>query len=322
MNKVHFFLVFILLLTSCNQKPIGKKISTGELNHIAIIIDDQLWNGEIGDNVRTKFAAPVIGLAQEEPIFSINQYPAKLLEGYMTHSRNIMVIKKSTKSSFKVRKDEYAIPQNTVYITGTSVAEILGILNDKAAEIIKLFQETDIVLSQQVNDSSLLNKNRLRDRFNISLNIPTGYKYAMDQNDFVWLKKDNISGNQSILIYQVPQTCLKRNSNPIDNIIKMRDSIGELYIHGTVADSKMITEQGFAPYLTMTTLDGKKTYHTKGTWELKNDFMAGPFINYAIEDTINKRLLIIEGFCYAPSKNKRDLVFELRAIIETLKFLK
>ena len=322
MNKVHFFLVFILLLISCNQKPIGKKISTGELNHIAIIIDDQLWNGEIGDNVRNKFAAPVIGLAQEEPIFSINQYPAKLLEGYMTHSRNIMIIKKSTKSSFKVRKDEYAIPQNTVYITGTSVAEILDILNDKAAEIIKLFQETDIVLSQQVNDSSLLNKNRLRDRFNISLNIPTGYKYAMDQNNFVWLKKDNISGNQSILIYQVPQTCLKRNSNPIDNIIKMRDSIGELYIHGTVADSKMITEQGFAPYLTMTTLDSKKTYHTKGTWELKNDFMAGPFINYAIEDTINKRLLIIEGFCYAPSKNKRDLVFELRAIIETLKFLK
>ena len=322
MNKVHFFLVFILLLISCNQKSIGKKISTGDLNHIAIIIDDQLWNGEIGDNVRNKFAAPVIGLAQEEPIFSINQYPAKLLEGYMTHSRNIMVIKKSTKSSFKVRKDEYAIPQNTVYITGTSVAEILGILNDKAAEIIKLFQETDIVLSQQVNDSSLLNKNRLRDRFNISLNIPTGYKYAMDQNNFVWLKKDNISGNQSILIYQVPQTCLKRNSNPIDNIIKMRDSIGELYIHGTVADSKMITEQGFAPYLTMTTLDSKKTYHTKGTWELKNDFMAGPFINYAIEDTINKRLLIIDGFCYSPSKNKRDLVFELRAIIETLKFLK
>ena len=322
MNKVHFFLVFIVLFSSCSQKPAGKKNSTGELNHIAVIIDDQLWNGEIGDNVRNKFAAPVIGLAQEEPIFSINQYPAKLLEGYMTHNRNILVIKKSNKKTYNVSKDEYAIPQNIVYITGTSVTEILGIVNEKSAEIIKLFQETDVAISQQVNDSSLLNKNRLRDRFNISMNIPTGYKYAMDENNFVWLKKDNISGNQSILIYQVPQTCLKRNSNPIDNIIKMRDSIGELYIHGTVADSKMITEQGFAPYLTMTTLDGKKTYHTKGTWELKNDFMTGPFINYSVEDTINKRLLIIEGFCYAPSKNKRDLVFELRAIIETVKFLK
>lgn len=322
MNKVHFFLAFIILLTSCNQKPIGKQISTGELNHIAIIIDDQLWNGEVGDNVRNKFAAPVIGLAQEEPIFSINQYPAKLLEGYMTHSRNIVVIKKSPKNSYRIIKDEFAIPQNTVYISGTSVVEIVDILNKNSADIIKLFQETDIKLSQQLNDSSLLNKNRLRDRFKISLDVPIGFKYAMDENNFVWLKKDIISGNQSILIYQVPQTCLKRNSNPIDNIIKMRDSIGELYIHGTVSESKMITEQGFAPYLTMTTLDGKKTYYTQGTWELKNDFMSGPFINYAVEDTINMRLIIVEGFCYAPSKNKRDLLFELRAIIETLKFLK
>ncbi len=321
MNKVHFFLVFIFLLTSCNQKPAGKRISTGEINHIAIIIDDQLWNGEIGDNVRSKFAAPVIGLAQEEPIFSINQYPAKLLEGYMTHSRNIIVIKKGDKNSFKIRKDEYAIPQNTVYITGTSVAAILNILNENSAEVVKLFQDTEIKLSQQLNDTLLLNRNRLRDRFKISMDVPVGYKYVLDENNFLWLKKDNISGNQSILIYQVPQTCLKRNSNPIDNIIKMRDSIGDLYIHGTVENSKMITEQGFAPYLTMITLDGKKTYHTKGTWELKNDFMAGPFINYAIEDTASKRLLIVEGFCYAPSKNKRDLVHELRAIIETIKFL-
>ena len=321
MNKVHFFLVFIFLLTSCNQKPAGKRISTGEINHIAIIIDDQLWNGEIGDNVRSKFAAPVIGLAQEEPIFSINQYPAKLLEGYMTHSRNIIVIKKGDKNSFKIRKDEYAIPQNTVYITGTSVVAILNILNENSAEVVKLFHDTEIKLSQQLNDTLLLNRNRLRDRFKISMDVPVGYKYVLDENNFLWLKKDNISGNQSILIYQVPQTCLKRNSNPIDNIIKMRDSIGDLYIHGTVENSKMITEQGFAPYLTMITLDGKKTYHTKGTWELKNDFMAGPFINYAIEDTASKRLLIVEGFCYAPSKNKRDLVHELRAIIETIKFL-
>ena len=321
MNKVHFFLVFIFLLTSCNQKPAGKRISTGEINHIAIIIDDQLWNGEIGDNVRSKFAAPVIGLAQEEPIFSINQYPAKLLEGYMTHSRNIIVIKKGDKNSFKIRKDEYAIPQNTVYITGTSVVAILNILNENSAEVVKLFHDTEIKLSQQLNDTLLLNRNRLRDRFKISMDVPVGYKYVLDENNFLWLKKDNISGNQSILIYQVPQTCLKRNSNPIDNIIKMRDSIGDLYIHGTVENSKMITEQGFAPYLTMITLDGKKTYHTKGTWELKNDFMAGPFINYAIEDTASKRLLIVEGFCYAPSKNKRDLVHELRAIIQTIKFL-
>ena len=190
-------------------------VSTGDINHIAVIIDDQLWNGEIGDNVRAKFAAPMIGIAQEEPIFSINQYPAKLLEGYMTHNRNIIVIKKDAKKNFIIRKDEYAIPQNIVYITGTSVAEILSVLNEKSAEVVKLFQETDIKLTQKLNDTLLLSRSRLRDRFNISMDIPVGYKYAVDENNFMWLKKDNISGNQSILIYQVTQTCLKRNRSEL-----------------------------------------------------------------------------------------------------------
>jgi hypothetical protein len=29
---------------------------------------DQLWN-EVGDSIRNKFASPVLGLPQEEPIF-------------------------------------------------------------------------------------------------------------------------------------------------------------------------------------------------------------------------------------------------------------
>lgn len=47
----------------------------------------------------------------------------------------------------------------------------------------------------------------------------------------------------------------------------------------------MITEARYAPYLFDVNVAGKKTYLTKGTWELKNDFMAGPFVNYAIKDT-------------------------------------
>jgi hypothetical protein len=35
----------------------------------------------VGDSIRNKFASPVLGLPQEEPIFLLNQYPVKLLEG-------------------------------------------------------------------------------------------------------------------------------------------------------------------------------------------------------------------------------------------------
>jgi hypothetical protein len=41
----------------------------------------------------------------------------------------------------------------------------------------------------------------------------------------------------------------------------------------------------------------------KGTWELRNDFMSGPFINYAILDR-KIGCCFLEGFCYSPSKER------------------
>jgi len=47
--------------------------------------------------------------------------------------------------------------------------------------------------------------------------------------------------------------------------------------------------------------------------------MAGPFLNYTVIDKANNRLVVVEGFTYAPSINKRDFMFELEAILKTLK---
>jgi hypothetical protein len=83
----------------------------------------------------------------------------------------------------------------------------------------------------------------------------------------------------------------------------------------------MVTEDSYAPYFSKTSVKGKEAFETKGTWELKNDFMAGPFINYAIKDEANQRYLVVEGFCYNPSTSKRDLMHELEAIIKSITFL-
>ncbi len=146
----------------------------------------------------------------------------------------------------------------------------------------------------------------------------------MEKTKFIWLKKEITSGNNSILIYQIPLNNIEKhpNSSVVSNIIKMRDSIGKLYIHGSVANTRMITEEAYAPYFFNIKIDGKVTYETKGTWEMKNDFMSGPFINYCITDLKNNRMLVLEGFCYAPSKEKRDLMFEMESIIKSIKFVK
>lgn len=84
----------------------------------------------------------------------------------------------------------------------------------------------------------------------------------------------------------------------------------------------MVTDRAYSPYFSKTSLFGNKVYETKGTWQMKNDFMSGPFINYAIFDKAHRRILILEGFCYAPSKEKRNLMFELESIIKSIQIKK
>ena len=114
---------------------------------------------------------------------------------------------------------------------------------------------------------------------------------------------------------------IEKDHNIVNNIIKVRDSMGKRYIHGSLGKTWMITEKAYSPYFLQTKINHKLAFETKGTWQLKNDFMAGPFINYAIKDTKNNRYLILDGFTYNPSKSKRDLVFELEAMMKSVVFL-
>lgn len=324
MNKVHFlFLLFPFFFISCNKKSdtLPRK-ATGKINTISVIIDDQLWNGEVGNSIRNKFALPVIGLPNEEPLFTINQYSAKLMEGFMTDSRTIIVVKKADKNQFVIKKNQYAAPQKVFHISGKTSAEILEIIEKNAPKIIQIIKETEIAESQRINKQSVINPQTIANKFHISLKVPSGYMYARQDKNFIWLKKEIVSGNTSLLIYQVSVSSIKKDSNSIANIVKMRDSIGHLYIRGTEPDTNMITEEGYAPYLFKVKLNGKETFETKGTWELKNDFMSGPFINYAIVDDQHDRILVLEGFCYSPSKKERDLLHEVEAIIKSIVILK
>jgi len=318
MNKTHFLLVLIpLLLLSCLKTDKQPQPVSGKTNTISVIIDDQLWYGEVGDSIRNKFASPVWGLTQEEPLFTINQYPARLLEGFVTDSRSIIVVKKTNADKFEIIRSK-TLPHNTFRIYGKSVDDIICSIELNEAQIIKVIRDAEIQKIQEDNSKALLNPAILKNKFHINLQIPAGYEYMMHKKDFLWLKKDIISGNTSLLIYQIPLKRLKNKTNIVSSIVRMRDSIG-YNIKGREPNTEMITGEAYAPYFSTTILDGKKTYETKGTWELKNDFMTGPFINYAIVDEVYGRILVIEGFCYSPSNQERDLMLELEAIIKSVK---
>ncbi|HQW68425.1 MAG TPA: DUF4837 family protein [Flavobacterium sp.] len=322
MNKTLFLFLTISFFLSCQKKTDSLNEETSSaINTISVIIDDQLWNSEVGDSIRNKFASPVLGLPQEEPLFTIKQYPVKLFEGFSTGSRNMIIVKKSDKNLFEIRVNEFSNPQNAIHINGKSTNEIIAILEKYSSEIIRRMRNTEIEAAQKIIADSVQDTKKIKVKFNIDLDIPSQYEYVMRRKNFIWLKKEITSGNASLVIYQVPYKSI-HNYNTVNDIVRTRDSIGKLYIHAKGNRARMLTEEAYSPYFSKIKFNDYNVFETKGTWQMNNDFMSGPFINYAIKDKANNRILILEGFCYAPSKEKRDLMFELESIIKTIRIPK
>lgn len=318
----HVFLAILsLVLVSCKQQPEMEAKPTSPINSLAIAINDQLWTGEIGDSLRKKFAAPVDGLPQEEPLFTIQQFPIKLFDTHKNQNTNLILIKKEEKSRYKLVKNKYLKPQNLVVISGNSIPEILNYIEQNGDSLIRIFKETEIRRNQDLINENLLSDEKIRKKFKVSLNVPNTFQYVLEKPNFIWMKKEILSGNTSIIIYKVPFKALLKDNNIVTNITRMRDVVGSKYIKGKDNNSYMITEESYAPYFDITVIDKKRTYETKGTWELKGDYMSGSFINYAILNRKKREFIVIEGFCYAPSTSKRDLMMELEAIIKSVQFL-
>lgn len=321
MKKIIFLFVAALTFVACqNGENETERIlseSSGNINVLSVIVDNELWQGQVGEAIRRNLAAPVDGLPQEEPLFSISQMPPEAFAGFSRKSRIFLRIEKGPSADIKIGNNIYARPQTGVLVTGETNEEIAQIIDENAERIISAFKSTEIKEQQRRISKSLTDDSRLEEELGVSLKFPSAYRYAKDEDGFFWIRKDIPNGSMEILVYEVPINTIHKDSNIIGNIIEMRDSIGKRHIPGPIEGSYMITEAAYAPYLFNAEIDGKFAYETRGTWEVENFFMAGPFLNYAVLDKENDRFLILEGLTFAPSARKRDNMFELEAILRS-----
>ena len=294
--------------------------SVGAINSLAVVIDNEMWKGKVGDEIRNHFAAPVDGLPWDEPLFSIHQIPPVIFDGFARSSRNIIVIQKDTTSNTSIAQDAYAKPQKVVFFQGNTEEELIAQIKKDALKIIRRFKAHEIEENQKRIKRSLNEETTLKDKFGISLTMPSVYKLAKEEDNFVWIRREITKGHMNILAYELPLDQIPKDSTKVNAIIKMRDSIGKMYIPGREEGMHMITERAYAPYVFDAKIAGRSSIETKGMWEVKNFIMAGPFINYIVEDEPNNRLIVVEGFTFAPSTSKRDFMFELEAILKTLEF--
>ncbi|WP_299776510.1 DUF4837 family protein [uncultured Formosa sp.] len=324
MHKILFFVsAFLLVLTGCNGGKKQKLLSdsSGNLNNLSVVVSNEMWQGKVGEAVRSTMASPVDGLPQDEPLFSLSQIPPQVFSGFVTKNRTVLKIEigPNKESTVKFAKNVFAIPQKVVVVSGKTEDEVVEQLESNALKIVEAFKSQETKEKQRRIKLSLLKIDTIENALGIKMEIPSAYRIAKKDDKFFWLRKDITTGTQNIMVYELPLNKLKHNDSLVNQIIKIRDSIGKVHIPGPTEGTFMITEKAYAPYLFEKTLDNKPAIETKGIWDVKNAFMSGPFINYMIEDKENNRLVVVEGFTFAPSVEKRDYVFELEAILKSIK---
>ncbi|WP_411029387.1 DUF4837 family protein [Spongiimicrobium sp. 3-5] len=315
--------VLFFLVISCKDGYQGKYLpkSIGAINSLAVVMDQQLWEGPVGDSVRAHFAAPILGLPWEEPLFTINHMPSKVFSGSIRNTRSVLVVDQDSLNIAHIKKDVYAGPQRIAVIKGRTDDEIIQNLDSKADEIIAAFKNLEIKETQKRFLRSLNKEGVLERKFGISLDLPSVYRVGKEEDNFVWIDRQILKGNMNIIAYAMPSDSFTNDSTFVGDIVRMRDSIGKKYIPGPdVPTTYMITEKAFAPYVFPSEVAGKKAAEVKGIWEIHGYPMAGPFITYIINDPENNRKLVLEGFTFAPATEKREYMFELEAILKTLKF--
>ena len=324
MKKTVYILFGILLfinISSCkdDQHKVLPE-SHGKVNHLLLIVDDKQWKGALGDTIRKYFTPEFPDLPQSEPLFTINQASPDLFTGSYKKMKTVVMVKTGNENKIQYFTDRYATPQLIVEIIGKNEDDLKKILSEHAKEIVEKIYNFEIRLLQERHRKALRDNSDIEKDLGISIEIPDFFVVVDHQKGFFWFRRDIKNGEQDILLYEVP---LKNDMEKQRNrVTYYRDSIGAKYIPGAIDSSYMKTVKGISPSQNLLKIGNLSAIETRGLWDMKNDFMGGPYINYTLIDKKHNRAIVGEGFVYAPALDKRDYMVQLEAILKTMKLKK
>jgi hypothetical protein len=321
MKKNLILLFYVLIMVSCQTKK-GKPLvlsSNGKINTITVVMPNQLWQGTIGQTVRDTYAYPAEGLPQQEPLYDLKQIPPEIFTGFAQSSRSVLWIGISDQTNVRIDKNTYAQPQTTAVFTAPTADQLTEIIISQSNKVIETIRKQErIERLRRIKKSTYINHG-LEEKFGISLTMPSAYNTLKEGENTIWFQREIQKGHVNLLVLTTPYDETIVSQKNLEQIIANRDSIGKAFIPGRLPNSYLITEKAYEPYVYHTSFGNKPALEIRGTWEVQGDFMAGPFLQYIINDKANNRNIILEGFVFAPSTAKRDYIFEVETILISIK---
>ncbi len=320
-------IVSLLLVTgfflSCGSDTgdLRKKI-TGRAGELVVVISKQSWEGSPGEAIRQTLAQPQAALPQEEPLFDLIDVPHEAFKDIFRTTRNIVQTSISSNvdvEEVKFTDDVWAFPQATVQITAKTPDRFVELFNENKSRIISYFlaaeRERNTMNYNRVYEKAVYNI--LDQDFGVTLKVPPGFRVMEQKKDFLWVQFDTPEIFQGLVIYSYP--FVSDSAFAIEYQLPIRDALLKKHVPGPTEGSYMTTEKRVDQVFNVTKHNGNYAAEMRGLWRVENDYMGGPYISLSELDLANQRVISVFGFVYAPSKDKRNLLRQVEAMVYSLK---
>ncbi|HRY97429.1 MAG TPA: DUF4837 family protein [Bacteroidales bacterium] len=320
---IPFVLFTVFLLPACAEKERSQGMvgSSGGTAEILVVADKALWDGPAGDAIREVLATPVSGMPQAEPRFDLIQIAPDVFDDTYRLHHNILVVQTDgslDSAMVETKPDYWASPQRLIRLRAPDAKRMAEAIRIRGENVKELFTASEYLRLQklfgELQDVKL--SNRLKKTTGLGLIIPGGFYAAKLTENFAWLRKETKDFSQGLLIYFTPYEDTTYFHQKL--LLNRRDQMCMIYVPGEREGSYMRTAGSIAPESRRMQFKGRFAVETRGLWDVAGDFMGGPFVNYAILDEKNNRIISMDAYVYFPNNDKRDLMLQLEAMMHTL----
>jgi len=296
--------------------------STSEV--LVVVQNEQQWENNIGKVIRKYLGRDQYGLNQPEPIFKLAHIQKQSFNDLFRKHRNLLIVnidKKAKKPKIESLSNYWAEPQEVITITAPTAMAFVKLFQENAETIIEKFRLTErerILSVYRPSTPNAVTKAVLKN-FKLDMIIPKDYYVAKTDTNFMWIRKETNTFSQGLLIFEDPYIDTAQFS--LASIIARTNRFQKLYVPGPSEGSYMSIDQEFVQPESRVVADFATDYavEVRGLWKVEGDFMGGPFLSVTFFDPRTNHIVTIMGYIYYPSKNKRDLLRQMEAIIYSTK---
>lgn len=322
--KKHFLYIIPLvawLLCSCQQTDFMPNAS-GRPYEVLVVMDSVDWNAPHGRALFNVLDTDVPMLPQSERSFRISRTEKKDFDRILNIFRNIIIVNidktQFTRTKMKFARNKYAMDQIVLTINSPSDEEFQKFCTEHRQDIVDFLTKMEMnrLIKELKKKNSKVTRELAKEIFECEVNAPIELTSFKRGKDFLWTSNNTPTGMMSIVMYSFPY-----EGPHIFNkqyLVNKRDSVMKVNLPGEKPGMYMATDT-LCTMVKPINVHGEYAMEMRGLWYMENDCMGGPYVSHHRVDTEKGKVIVIEGFVYAPEKMKRGLIRRLEGSLYTLK---